>query len=187
MRRTGTFPFTLAGPAAQRRLRQTLIALLFASLLLNVKSHALTTNIWAGPGDGLNNWSAPTNWSLGRFPGPGDYVMFTDAGASATASNVNNVVDASFPGAIGTLHYANSNGFHTTLIAPGQTLVLTGDLIAQAGPICCGSPKTNTIIGTEGALAMEGSSNIIAIGDQINCCSSQCVLDMSALGTFTAN
>jgi hypothetical protein len=166
-----------------------LVILSFAVALLafRLDSQTISTNIWMGPGDGSNNWSSASNWSLGRVPGPGDYVMFTDAGSSATVSNINNVVDSGFAGTIGTLHYANSNGFHTTLIAPGQTLVLTGDLIAGAGPPSCAS-RTVNITGPGGVLMMSSTSNSISIGDHFTYgCNPKLTLDMSGLDRFTAD
>ena len=53
-------------------------------------------------------------------------MKFFDTGAVATVSNINNVADEAFSGTIGSLQYGNTNNFHTTLIAAGQTLNFTG-------------------------------------------------------------
>ena len=43
-----------------------------------------------------------------------------------TTSNIDDVVDANFGGPIASLQYGNTNNYHTTLIAAGNALNVTG-------------------------------------------------------------
>ena len=91
-----------------------------ASFTLTVSSHPASVIVWNGPGAGANTWSAGGHWSPTEVPEFLDDVRFFDAGATGVAvSNVNNYVDANFGGNIASLQYGNTNGNHTTLIAPG--------------------------------------------------------------------
>src|SRR3954447_3959579 len=86
------------------------------------------TIIWNGPTGADTNWSTGSNWTnatagtSGAAPALGDDVKFFDTGAVATASNINNTVDGSFSGTIGSLQFGNTNNSHTTLITPGAVL-----------------------------------------------------------------
>ena len=95
---------------------------LFTAALLNVRA---ATIIWSGASGTDTNWSTAGNWT-GGLPGSGDDVKFFNPGANATVSNINNVVDGSFAGTIASLQFGNTNNFHTTLVASGQTLSVTG-------------------------------------------------------------
>ena len=63
------------------------------ALLLAVmpESHAATI-VWSGASGTDTNWSTVGNWA-GGLPGASDDVKFFNAGATATVSNINNVVD----------------------------------------------------------------------------------------------
>lgn len=109
--------------------------------LMAVPLSRADTNLWVGPGAGSNNWSTGANWTdltvgaSGASPAATNDVTFFDSGAAATASNINNVVDSGFAGTIASLRYGNTNNFHTTLIAAGQTLFLSGTNGLVAGTV----------------------------------------------------
>src|SRR5208282_608453 len=147
------------------------------------------TSVW----NATNNVSANTNWSTSANwspapPGMADGVEFFDNGNVAAVSNINNVVDANF--SIASLQYGNTNGNHTTLIAPGRTLDLSG-----ANGLVAGTETDNgtaqtvfpTITGTAGALAITNSSAnlIVRQGTAISGGSQRATLEMSGLGNFT--
>src|SRR5689334_15593399 len=67
---------------------------------------------WSGAGVTDSNWSTAGNWSGAAAPGAADDVQFLDTGSSVSAGSPNNFVDNSFAGTIGSLRYANQNGFH---------------------------------------------------------------------------
>src|SRR3954471_5746027 len=74
------------------------------------------------------NWSTAANWT-GGAPGSGNDTKFYDRGAIGNAvSNLNNVVDSSVT--VASLHYGNTNGSHTTFVAPGAMLTVAGDFTA---------------------------------------------------------
>src|SRR5262245_29976655 len=86
-------------------------------------------SIWVGVnGTSANtNWSSGANWSPSGVPGLSTNVRFLDTGATGlSVGTINNVLDSSLT--VTSLKYNNTNGNHTTLIAPGQTLTLAGGL-----------------------------------------------------------
>src|SRR5689334_20918790 len=71
------------------------------------------------------NWSSDVNWSTAAIPGAGDSVQFLDNGTTVGSQGIiNSVVDYSTN--VGNLWFGHTNGFHTLLIADGQTLALNG-------------------------------------------------------------
>ena len=137
------------------------------------------------------NWSDGLNWSGGTgdngMPGAGDAVKFFDDGAVVAVSNINNVVDAAFAasssgGTIASLQYGNTNGFHTTLIAPGVTLNV--GTLSIGTTVNSGTLTVNpTFIGANGAvLNVSGTSVGVSQGSN-----GKSVLDLSGLDTFLAN
>ena len=162
------------------------------SFALTVSSHPPTVFIWNGPGAGANSWSASGYWSPAGPPETLDDVKFFDPGAAGVAvSNINNFLDADFGGTVASLHYGNTNGNHTTLVAPGSTLS-----VSDANGLTVGTETDNgtaqavfaTIAGPGGALAMNNpSANLIVRQGTANSGGSQrATLDLSGLGAFTA-
>jgi hypothetical protein len=145
------------------------------------------TYVWNGPGAGSNNWSAAANWSPAGPPGPIDSVEFFNPGAVSAVSNINDVVDAAFGGAIASLQYGNTNNNHTTSITTGQTL--------NVGSLTVGTETDNgsaqavfaTVTGTGGALAMNTGSDMVVRQGSASSGSQRATLEMSGLGTFTAS
>jgi len=96
---------------------------------------AAGTTYWSGGGGGGNqNWSASANWTtLGGStpPAAGDAVIFRTTGSAGAAGTIDNIVDAGFTAAIGSLWCSNdvANTFHTTQIPAGNTLTVNGPII----------------------------------------------------------
>jgi pectin methylesterase-like acyl-CoA thioesterase len=170
-----------------------LVFLAGAALTPLVQAQTGNANIWFGPGAGITNWSTGNNWTNATIGGTaglvgGDDVKFFDAGASTTASNINNVVDVNLT--IGSLQYGNTNLSHTTLIAPGVTLAVTnaGGLLAMT-PTDVGVLKvlTNYITGVAGTLQLTNAKAPLAVNQGGATSSSREVLDISGLGVLSAN
>jgi pectin methylesterase-like acyl-CoA thioesterase len=157
--------------------------------LAGIPAARAVTIIWSGSAS--TNWSDPGSWT-GGVPGGGDDVKFYDPGATtAGVSNINNFVDPSFAGLIGSLQYGNTNNSHTTLIGPSQTLNVT-----NTGGLIVGTLTDNgnaqvvnaTVTGPGGTLSLSNPAAVIYIsqGRSANGNSTQrATLDLSGLGTFT--
>jgi autotransporter-associated beta strand protein len=159
---------------------------------LTVASHPPATIIWNGAGPGLNNWSIAGNWSPAETPESLDNVKFYDVGATGVGvSNINNAVDVNFGGTIASLQYANTNGNHTTFIAPGNTLTISGSSGLTVGTETDnGSGQTvfTTITGSAGALAVDNpSADLIVRQGSATSSSQRATLDLSGLGNFSAD
>jgi len=149
-----------------------------------------TAAVW----NATNNISANTNWSTGAnwLPaalGAGDDVKFYDNGSVAAASNINNVVDADF--GIASLQYGNTNGNHTTLIASGNALDISGTNGLGVGTETDnGTAQTvdATLTGTAGTLEISNSEANLTVrqGTANSGGSQRATLDMSGLGNFVA-
>lgn len=150
-------------------------------------SLSAATIAWTGASGTDTNWSTAGNWS-GGLPTSTDDVKFFDAGTNGVAGTPNNLVDGAFTGPIGSLQYGNTNGFHTTFIAPGQTLTVNGGLsvLTPADP---GTAKTlsKTITGIGGTLTLNNTlSNIVLNQGNGTAGGSRSILDLSGLGNFNA-
>jgi len=141
---------------------------------------------------GVNgNWSTAGNWTPSGAPGSSNDVQFSDVGLVGTVGAVNNTVDTAFN--IGSLTYGQTNNYHTTAIAPGVTLSVTGANGLTAGTSTDSGEiqPVTTISGTGGALVVTNSGATIKIG-QAHPTSGNLVsqgratLDLSALDSFTA-
>ena len=145
------------------------------------------TCLWNGPGAGLNDWSASGNWSPAGPPTAIDTVNFFNAGGGGLAvSNVNNLVDGAFGGTISALQYGNTNGNHTTSIAAGQTLNITGDNGLLVGTETDNGNSQNvdaTITGAGGVLSMNDPNANLTVrqGSASSGGSERATLEMSGL------
>jgi autotransporter-associated beta strand protein len=165
---------------------------LTASTTFNVtiSSHAPSTIIWNGPGAGANNWSTPGNWLPAQTPEFLDDVKFVDAGIAGGTGIVNNSVDIIFSGRIASLQYANTNGAHTTLLATGATLDVSGTkgLVVGTETDNGGAQALNTVVTGSGAVTIENSSaNVIVRQGSVTAGSQRATLNLSGLDTFTAS
>jgi autotransporter-associated beta strand protein len=160
------------------------LAVLAANLLaIHLASGQAIT--WSGGGGANTAWALGANWA-GTVPGLANDVSFLDGAAASTVSNINNVVDASL--SIRSLRYANSNGFHTTLIAPGQTLTIPNNISVGTGTSNGADFQiVATITGPGGTLAMAGGQLIVRQPEIANNTLHRATLDLSGLGTFNAN
>ncbi|MEK7781390.1 MAG: pectinesterase family protein [Verrucomicrobiota bacterium] len=159
-----------------------------ALLALFGLSAQAATIIWSGASGTDTNWSTAGNWN-GGVPTSADDVKFFDTGTNGVAGTPNNLVDGAFVGPIGSLQFGNTNGFHTTVIAPGQTLTVNGGLSVFT-PADPGVAKTlnETITGLEGTLTLNNtSSNLVLNQGNSAANGSRSILDLSGLGNFNAN
>ncbi len=139
---------------------------------------------------GVNtNWSTAGNWSPNGPPVSSNDVDFFDLGAVGSAGAVDNYVDSSLT--IGSLNYGQTNGFHTTLIAPGQTLSLIDSNGLAAGTGTDDGPSqttVNTITGATGTLIVNNSAATVSVTQpNLGTGSANATLDMSGLGAFKAS
>ena len=174
--------------------------------------------IWTGGGGDLN-WSTSLNWTnpvAGGYgpPGPGSDVVFTNLAAVSGAGVTNNIFDVPFT--INSLDYGISpsaipNTNHTTLIAPGVTLNVTGtttfptnnSVVVNPGLLVGYSANTGnggnypitcaTIEGDGGTLNVDNPGADVFVaqfstqGNHPASAATRAVLDMSGSDTFTAN
>jgi hypothetical protein len=152
------------------------------------------TVVWNGASGTDTSWSNGNNWAGSVFPVALDDVKFFDAGAVATVSNINNVVDGAFSGTIGSLQYGNTNNFHTTLISAGRTLNLTGtnglSVFMPVQDTAAGPAKSvfATITGLGATLNLNNTNaNLVINQSHTNSPGGRATLDLSGLDTFTAN
>jgi pectin methylesterase-like acyl-CoA thioesterase len=164
--------------------------------LLAARAQNGNTNIWFGPGAGLNNWSTALNWTNATtgtqsgLIGGDDVEMFSTGGT--TVSNVNSVVDVNTT--VGSLVYGSTNNatLHTTLINDGVTLSVTNTGGLWVGMVTDPNAPlslTNTVTGPNGALIISNASANVGI-NQCNGLKngpSRATFDLSGLGTFIVN
>ncbi|HVM47430.1 MAG TPA: autotransporter-associated beta strand repeat-containing protein [Candidatus Acidoferrum sp.] len=167
---------------------RTVLAAILAAGLSTANLALADSELWVGnPGvTATTNWSDTANWS-GTSHSPNNNTLFFDNGvAVGTQGQVNNVVDLSIN--CYALDYTNSTGFHTTFIADGQTLTISGNNSGPALTLIPGAQASpiNTIIGTNGLLLITGGS---AGGITVTTTNSggtgiHPTLDLSGLGTL---
>lgn len=168
----------------------------------------LRAAIWSGAAAPDLNWTTDGpggNWSGGLMPGAADPANFNHAGGAAGAGIVTNVVSGGFT--IGSLTYelaaaAPASFFHTTQIAPGQTLLATGGL--YVGPNSVGSaadPRQGQLFTAD--VTVVGPTSTLQVGNTRTNTATMIVgratgnvsysshmygkLDLSGLGAFAAN
>ena len=173
-----------------------LVALVFNLMfLLTARAQTGNTNIWFGPGAGLNLWSTSGNWTnattgtLSGLVGGDDVKLFSTGGT--TVSNINSVVDGNVT--VGSMVYGSTNNatLHTTLINDGMTLLVTNTGGLAVGTVTDPAISlllTNTITGGNGTFCVSNSSANIGINQADSAASpSRATLDLSGLGTFLVN
>lgn len=187
-----SLPFSSNG-----KLRSATI-LAISGLIIFAASARAATIIWTSASGTDTNWSTGANWTnatagtSGTAPGSSDDAKFFDIAAVATASNINNVVDGGFASAIASLQFGNTNNTHTTLIAPGQTLNITGTgglIVGTPGDVGVAKNLTNTITGAGGTLNINnGSANLVLNqGSATSVSGTRANLDLSGLDNCVMN
>jgi hypothetical protein len=151
------------------------------------------TLLWTGSGDA--NWSTVPNWTnitAGGYgpPGISNNVVFTNAGASSIQGVVNNLVNSST--AILSLQYSHTNNFHTTQIAPGQTLTIATNLTAGTGTdLGANGTLSAAITGSGGSLIITNTNCIVTVRQGTAAGSApwsqRATLDLSGLDNFSAS
>jgi autotransporter-associated beta strand protein len=141
---------------------------------------------WDGLGVGTN-WSTPENWDPDTADVSNEFVTFSSAGAAAPATTTNTVdADAT----ISSLSYSfeDAANQHTTAIAAGVTLDVTGDFVLAGADnatvatnvTITGSPATTETLTVGGSSFQVGQTTPVS-GTANNS------LDMSGLDILTAN
>jgi autotransporter-associated beta strand protein len=164
--------------------------------LLTVTPVQAATRIWTNSVGDLK-WSTGVNWTPNVVPLSADIARFDTNGSVATANTVNCIVDVNTN--ILSLYLMNSNSlcFHDIQVADGVTLTIisppTGYSIYNFAQVALSvaNPVTNTITGPNGAIVINPVTAQGYLGVKQGATSdgaaSMNTLDMSGLGTFTAN
>ena len=146
-------------------------------------------NIWSGAA-GDTNWSTGNNWSATIPPGLFDIVTFDNTFPGFPAATVDNIVDTGFT--VNSLVYqtASTNGFHTTLIPAGRSLIVEG-AGGNALFVGTGVQQNNESVYYRlfgpGSLAVTnptGSITAVQPGANVD---HRATLDLSGLTNFSAN
>lgn len=185
-------PLTTGSFLPHRSNASGFIALL---LFLAAITNAATIS-WSGASGTDTNWSTPGNWT-GGLPGSSDDVKFFNMGAAADTNTINNVADGSFSGTVGSLQYANTNSLqtptnaHTTLIAAGQTLNVTGagGLVAGTGTDAGNTNFVYALIKGAGTLNVNNSAANITVNQGLAANGNnfqRATLNLSGLDNFVA-
>jgi hypothetical protein len=175
-----------------------ILPLVALTALVALPGHCATL-IWTSGSGTDTNWSTGANWTnatagtAGTAPASGDDTKFFDAGAVVPVSTINNLVDGLFGGTIASLQYGNTNGAHTTLILPGQTLSITGTgglLVGTPGDVGIAKNLTNTITGAGATLNLNNSSANLTLNQgsaTTGVTGTRANLDLSGLDNFIMN
>ena len=149
------------------------------------------TLLWTGNGVGIN-WSTVLNWTNitaggNGPPGLSNDVLFVDTSAALTSNTVNNAVNGDTT--IRSLAYSNTNGFHTTQIATGNTLTITGTngmLVGTETDNGGNQAVSVTFTNPGGTLDISNpaASLIVRQGTAATGGSQRATLDLSGLGTI---
>jgi len=157
--------------------------LVAASSILLAPALQAAAITWDAGGGADKNWSTVNNWS-DDAAATGDDVTFNATGASA--SGITSIVDTSISINSLTYNFESSSLKQTTSIAAGQTLTVAGNFLLA--PSTTATSKTDVIItGATGALTVNGTSFQVGQTASTFGNSSTQSLDMSGLGTLTAN
>ncbi|HEV2694677.1 MAG TPA: autotransporter-associated beta strand repeat-containing protein [Verrucomicrobiae bacterium] len=195
----GTLPAGVTGSVSQSG-DGTAVLLTLASGPIGVRP----TVVWTG-GDAsvTTNWSDRLNWQQPGAPTAADNVVFNNtaaAGGSDLSSAggglaaldpgaINNNVDSNFT--IASLTYTNNGGsYHNTAIANGATLTVTN--FFTVGAMDSASTLQQVFVNVAGAGGAtlnvnNTNSNLQVWEGNTGGAASFAQLDLSALGTFTAN
>jgi hypothetical protein len=180
----GVYPLTISG---------------VGSGATNTAAISLTVNsgIVASPGTllwvGTNNWSVAQNWTNLTTPGYGppgisNDVVFTNLATVATSNSINNTMNSDTT--INSLTFNNTNGFHTTQIAPGATLAIIGSkgvTVGTESDLGSTAAVFDSITGAGGTLVVSNSAaSLIVRQGAVTGGSQRATLDLSGLGTFNA-
>lgn len=154
-----------------------------ASLVL-VSPSVQAAITWDAGGGANTIWSTAANWAPDTADVTSEDVTFNAPGAAA--SGTTNTVDASASIASLSYNFEDAANQHTTAISAGQTLGVTGNFLL-AGGTTAAIPTNVTITGATGALTVGGSE--FQVGQKLPTGTNVATnsLDLSSLGSFTAN
>jgi fibronectin-binding autotransporter adhesin len=150
---------------------------------------AAGVTIWTGAASPDLNWSTAGNWTTtggSTPPAAADNVVFGLAGASASSTTINSIVDAGFPGTIGSLAFTN-NGltvFQVPQIPAGRTLTVSG-AVTNGGILA--DATTNLVFMSGGGTFLVTGTPFEVAGFGSSASTAMSVLDMSGLSYFVYN
>lgn len=138
--------------------------------LLLLTSTQAATNYWTGGGgEGNQNWSNAANWSSNSVPDAVTDVFFGTDGASESLGQPNNTVDTS--ATILSVRYLNTNNttYHTTLLNPGTTLLVSNTVnnavvFAGGGRIDPPLVLSSHVQGPGAGISIVASNGILSVG-----------------------
>jgi len=172
----------------------SLLANSTAAILLATGTPLYAADITWDDQAGDDLWSNPTNFNPDGDPAA-DNITFGSIGASPTAGTVTSIVDTNLT--IGTLRFNNAlaTDTHTLQINDGVTLTsapgTTLNTLQIGGGNTVGSVVTTAIRGQtlgQGSLTLSNPTGNMSVGFASgDGTPSTGILDMSGLGTFTAN
>ncbi len=184
----GTYPLTINGTNGG--------TIGSVSVTLNVAAIVASpgTLVWTN-GAADNNWSSQLNWTnftSGGFgpAGISNDVVFTNFSTAVASNSIDNVVNGNIT--INSLTYENTNGFHTTQIAPGNTLSVLGSgglLVGTESDLGNAASVNTTITGAGGSLVISNTSANLVVRQACNASSSaslKATLNLSGLDNFSA-
>ena len=184
----GSYPLTLYGTNGGS------VASTTVTLTVTTIAAAPGTLVWTNGAMDLN-WASAANWTnltSGGYgpPGISNDVVFTNFSTTATGGTINNIVNGN--ATINSLTYENVGAYHTTQIAAGQTLNITGSgglLVGTETDLGSAATVSATIAGAGGALVVSNAAaNVIVRQASVSSGSAlRATLDLSGLDNFSAN
>lgn len=171
--------------ALQNKRTISCLAALAVASLVALPIRAQTT--WSGGASPDLNWSTGGNWSTATAPGAGEAVVFGATGTVGSSSTINNSVDLSFAGTVGSLTYnqVGSGVYHVTEIPAGQTLTVSG--AATVGGLNADGSITLTYMTGGGTFAVNGTPFKVGNAGASSTSTLNATLDMSGLSNFVYN
>jgi len=150
---------------------------------------AQTTRTW-NTNTAAAAWSAPGNWDPSGTPSGNDLIFGDDAGETANATTVGNVVDQDYT--LNSLTYNNTgtsgNFWQVTEIGSGFTLTLNSASVTPPATIFSvggvASASTRAAIRGSGSLVINEAASSIYVGGPTS--GQSTTLDLSGLGSFSA-
>ncbi len=202
----GNYPLTINGTNG------SMVVVANVALTVNGAQAAPGTLLWSGAGADTN-WSTILNWTNLTVAGNGPPGVSNNVIFGNTGSGTTNVVDSST--AINSLWYqllpaGGGAVSQTTMIAPNATLTVTGVTNVTGSSFVTGnysllvgtnnsangngSSVTATITGSAGTLNITNPAGVVAVAQfntsgnhPVPAASTRSILDLSGLGTFSAN
>ncbi len=151
------------------------------------------TLLWTDGSGTDDQWSTSLNWTnitSGGYGPPGalNDVVFTNLATAATSNAVDNLMNSDT--GVASLTFNHTNGFHTTQIAPGATLSITGIkgvLVGTESDLGGTAVVSAAVTGSGGSLILSNTSaSLIVRQGSATGGTQRAMLDLSSLDNFAA-